>query len=111
MDIEVRFYAHLRDAVGRKTVTREYEGPVTVGDVLADLASEYPDLSGAVFDDDGEIRRTLVVRKNRTTVTEPGAAVEDGDTLAVTPQVVGGGGSPPRPRNAQDPRPARRPRP
>jgi len=71
MGIEVRFYAHLRDAVGQKTVSREYEGPVTVGDVLADLAAEFPDLSGAVFADDGE-------------------TLEDGDTLAITPQVVGG---------------------
>jgi molybdopterin synthase sulfur carrier subunit len=93
MQIELRFFANFREAVGSKTVEREYDAGETVGDVLRAIESEWPDLEGDILADDGEIKPQLSVLKNGREVlhlegTE--TPLEDGDTLSVFPPVAGG---------------------
>ncbi|WP_435319489.1 ubiquitin-like small modifier protein 1 [Haloarchaeobius sp. TZWSO28] len=93
MNLELRFFANFREAVGQKTITREYdEEAATVGTVLTALEAEFGGLEGELLED-GEIRPQLSVLKNgRDVVHMEGTAttLDDGDTLSVFPPVAGG---------------------
>ena len=93
MHLELRFFATFRAIVGQKVVKREFPDASTVGDVLATLEGEYPDMADRLLDEDGEIREQLSILKNgRGVIHMDGAAtpMEDGDTLSVFPPVAGG---------------------
>lgn len=96
MEIELRFFATFRDAVGQKERTHAFDDDATVGDVLASLETEYEGLEGRLLEDDGDgpaIRPQLSVLKNGRDVTHMagvGTALEDGDRLSVFPPVAGG---------------------
>lgn len=87
--VEVRLYAQLRDPIGRKTTRLDLSPGSTVRDALRELAAEYPALRDRLFED-GSVRGSLVIRLNRSTVTDAGQRLSDGDTLGITPQIVGG---------------------
>jgi molybdopterin converting factor small subunit len=88
IEVEIRFYAHLRDVVGTKTLVRAVPEDATVGDVIDGLVADYPDLESHLFED-GSFRTTAVVRKDRTNVSLD-APVDDGDVVSLTTQIVGG---------------------
>ncbi|AXR79205.1 ubiquitin-like small modifier protein 1 [Natrarchaeobaculum sulfurireducens] len=92
MEIDMRFFATFREAVGEKERTGRFDGDATVGDVLATLESEYDGLEEQLLED-GTIRPQLSVLKNGRDVTHmagPETELEDGDTLSVFPPVAGG---------------------
>jgi molybdopterin synthase sulfur carrier subunit len=91
MNIELRFFANFREAVGQKELGWETDEGATVGSVLHDVEAEYADVD--IFDEDGEIREFLSIMKNGREVaymdgTETG--LEDDDTISVFPPVAGG---------------------
>lgn len=90
MDLELRFFATFREAVGRETVERRFEDGSTVRDVLSTLGAEYDGLSGQLLDDEGAIRQNL---NGREVLHMEGAEtlLEHDDTLSVFPPVAGGG--------------------
>lgn len=93
MQIEFRFFATFRQAVGSKTTEHNYADGARVGDVLAALEDEYEGLSGNLLDGDGEIRPQLSVFKNGREVLHMDGVetgLDDGDTLSVFPPVAGG---------------------
>lgn len=93
VDLELRFFATFREAVGQKSIERSFDDGATVGDVLAAIEDEYPELAGQILDDDGDIRPQLSILKNgREVVHIEGVdtALEDGDRLSVFPPVAGG---------------------
>jgi molybdopterin synthase sulfur carrier subunit len=93
VELDLRFFANFRAAVGQKELTRTFEPGVTVGEVLAALESEFPELAGDVLDEEGNIKPQLSVLKNgREVVHMEGTAttLEDGDRLSVFPPVAGG---------------------
>lgn len=90
MQIECAFYGPLRDPVGEKTVYRDLDDGATVGDLLADLETAYPDLDLLAG---GERREGLTitvdgkdVRHRDGTDTE----LEDGTLVRLTGAVYGG---------------------
>lgn len=92
MDIELRTFATYRDAIGQKTIERSYDDGATVGDVLADLETEFDGLEGQLLDD-GEIRPQLSILKNGRDVTHaqgPDTPLEDGDSVSLFPPIAGG---------------------
>jgi molybdopterin synthase sulfur carrier subunit len=92
MQVELKFFATFREAVGSKTVTHELDDGATVGDVLADLEAEYEGLDGRLLED-GDLRPQInVLRNGREVLHMEGTEtpVEDGDTVAVFPPVAGG---------------------
>jgi molybdopterin synthase sulfur carrier subunit len=93
MELELRFFATFRAAVGQKTIHRGFPDGATVGDVLAALEEEFEGLAGELIDD-GEIRDQLSVLKNGREVLHMegiDTVMEDGDRLSVFPPVAGGG--------------------
>ena len=93
MQLELKFFATFREAVGSKYLDREYDADeVTVREVLADLEAEYEGLSGQLLGDGG-LRSQINVLKNGREVLHidgPDTPLSDGDTLAVFPPVAGG---------------------
>ncbi|MDL5362449.1 ubiquitin-like small modifier protein 1 [Halalkalicoccus sp. NIPERK01] len=93
MNLELRSFATFREAIGRKTIEREYEDGATVGDVLAALESEFDGLEGRLLDDEGAIQPQLSILKNGRDVTHaqgPETPLESGDTVSLFPPVAGG---------------------
>ncbi|ELZ82764.1 molybdopterin converting factor subunit 1 [Haloferax elongans ATCC BAA-1513] len=92
MELELRFFATFREAVGQKTLHWQVEDGATVGDVLHALESEYDGLTGSLLEG-GEIRPHVNVLKNgREVVHLDGleTALDEGDTVSVFPPVAGG---------------------
>jgi sulfur-carrier protein len=92
MELDCRFFATFREAVGEKEQTRTVDDGSTVGDVLADLEAEYDGLEGQLLDGES-IRPQLSVLKNGRDVTHmegPATPLEEGDVLSVFPPVAGG---------------------
>jgi len=93
MDIELRFFATFRQAVGSKTIEREFDDDADVGTVLRALEAEFDGLEGEILDDAGELRPQLSVLKNgREVVHMEGldTPLTDGDAVSVFPPVAGG---------------------
>ncbi|WP_265110189.1 ubiquitin-like small modifier protein 1 [Halosolutus halophilus] len=94
MEIELRFFATFRDAVGTKEHSRTVEDDTTVGDVLETLEDEYDGLDGRLLSDDGDaVRPQLSVLKNGRNVAHmagPATELSDGDVVSVFPPVAGG---------------------
>jgi sulfur-carrier protein len=92
MELDFRFFANFREAVGQKERTETVADGATVGDVLAELEAEYDGLDGQLLED-GAIRPQLSVLKNGRDVVHmegPDTELEDGDVLSVFPPVAGG---------------------
>ena len=93
MNLELRFFATFREAVGEKTRYREYPDGTPVGEVLADLEADYPDLEGNLLDEEGAIRDMLSILKNGRDVAHidgTDTTLSEGDTLSIFPPVAGG---------------------
>lgn len=92
MELDLRFFATFREAVGRKEIDRSFDDDATVGDVLTALEGEFEGLEGRLLEN-GSIRPQLSVLKNgRDVVHMEGVetTLEDGDLLSVFPPVAGG---------------------
>ncbi len=92
VSLELRFFANFRQAVGQKTVMREYPDlPVRIETVLADLEATYPEL--ALFDETGDLREYISVLKNGQNILHlEGLDTEVGpdDRISLFPPVAGG---------------------
>ncbi len=85
MRITLRYFAGVREALGRSEDSREVAPGATVGALLADLAEARPALAAA--------RRSLMVMVNQEYARDD-RVLNDGDEVALIPPVSGGSGSP-----------------
>jgi len=93
MQVTCLFYATVRDAVGRKRVTRTVEAGTTVRDLLRALGEEYDGFGPLVFDSEERVRANVNVLVNEEPIRSlAGGETElaDGDILMVAPSVAGG---------------------
>lgn len=93
MNLELRSFATFREAIGQKTIEREYEEGITIGAVLSDLETEFSGLEGRLLNGNGGIQPQLSVLKNGRDVTHaqgPETPLETGDRLSLFPPVAGG---------------------
>jgi molybdopterin converting factor subunit 1 len=82
MQVEVVFFASLRDRARTHRTTIDLQNDVTVGDFLNVLSHRYPDLSSVL--------PFAVVAINQEYASQD-AQLNDGDEVAVFPPVSGGG--------------------
>ena len=81
MRCEVLLFAQVAEAVGTDRLAIELPDEATVDQALDALSSEHSAI--------GEMRRSLAIAVNERYCT-PGAALGDGDTIALIPPVSGG---------------------
>jgi MoaD family protein len=65
----------------------------TVGEVLSDLGTRYPDFQKRIFDSSGELQRYVNVYVNNEDIRfldDLGTPVGDKDIVAIIPAVAGG---------------------
>ncbi|GAB7090174.1 MoaD/ThiS family protein [Halorubrum luteum] len=92
MELELRFFATFREAVGGKTIPYEVDDDATVGDVLRSLEGKYDGLADQLIAD-GELAPQISVLKNGREVLHMDGldtAIDDGDQLSIFPPVAGG---------------------
>lgn len=92
MNVELRFFATFRQAVGQKVVEREFPEGTTIGEVLYELEEEYDDLAGQLIEG-GDLRPHInVLKSGREALHLDGmeTVLEDGDRLSIFPPVAGG---------------------
>lgn len=92
MQLELRFFATFREAVGQKTLEYEVADDATIFDLLDELESEYDGLVGNLLED-GELAPQINVLKNGREVLHMDGVeteLEEGDTVAIFPPVAGG---------------------
>ena len=92
MELELRFFATFREAVGRKTVVREFEDGSDVGEVLSVLETEYEEMDRRLIVDGDLAPQINVLKNGREVLHLQGleTALADGDRLSVFPPVAGG---------------------
>ncbi|WP_251343042.1 ubiquitin-like small modifier protein 1 [Haloplanus halophilus] len=93
MEVHFDFFGPMRDAVGRKRVTRTFDGTPTVGEAFDALCASFDGLADALRDDDGDWARRVTVTVDGRNVRQLdgyGTALSDGDVVRVAPPVVGG---------------------
>lgn len=91
MEIEIRLFATLREAVGQKTLTNDYADGTRICDVLNDLVASYPDLE--IYDDTGDLHphvNVLVNGRNTNQLDGLDTPLSDGDSISLFPPVEGG---------------------
>ena len=92
MELELRFFATFREAVGGKTVPYRVDDGATVGAVLAALEAEYDGLTGSLIVDGKLAPQINVLKNGREVLHLEGLETElsDGDRLSIFPPVAGG---------------------
>jgi len=81
IEILVKFFAMVRQTVGKKDMTMNIEKGTKVEDIVEELIQEYPDLE--------DIREILVVSVNKGRVDDD-YLLKEGDEVAIMPPVAGG---------------------
>ena len=82
MHVDIRFFAIIREIVGRSAERRQLSEGATTGDVFEELTREYPQLE--------RMRPVTMLMVNKAYVTHD-HKLHDGDELALIPPVSGGG--------------------
>ncbi|MFB6130231.1 MAG: ubiquitin-like small modifier protein 1 [Salinigranum sp.] len=92
MELTLRFFATFREAVGEKTIARDFADDATVGDVLTALEAEFDGLEDKLIEDGDLAPQINVLKNGRGVIHMDGLETEltDGDTVSVFPPVAGG---------------------
>ncbi|MEF8875046.1 MAG: molybdopterin converting factor subunit 1 [Candidatus Thermoplasmatota archaeon] len=81
IEILVKFFAMVRQTVGKKDMTMEIKKGTKVEELVDELIEDYPDLE--------EIRDILIVSVNKSRADDD-RILEEGDEVAIMPPVTGG---------------------
>jgi len=92
MEVHFDFFGPLREAVGRKRVTRTFEAETTVGAALDALCDSFDGLDDYLRTADGSRRATVTVDgRNVRQLDGDETTLSDGVVIRLAPPVVGGG--------------------
>ncbi len=94
MEVEVKYYAMLREATGKRKEVVEIPVKSSVGDLVGFLSERYGgDFTRYVYDDEKRVRDYLSFMLNGVNINSLkgfGTPLKAGDTLAILPPVGGG---------------------
>jgi molybdopterin synthase sulfur carrier subunit len=92
IDVQFDLFGPVRDAVGRKTVERTFDAPVTVGDALVALGESHPSLADHLGSDENlGAGLTITVDGDNVSLRDGlDTELSDGDVVRIAPPVVGG---------------------
>lgn len=94
MEVELRYYAMVRDSSGKRSETLSLPGGATVMDLVNHLIGLYGDrFRGYVFDDEGMLIDYLMFSVNDVDVRSLDGfdtVLRDGDRVLVMPPIGGG---------------------
>jgi molybdopterin synthase sulfur carrier subunit len=94
LEVEVKYYAMLREASGRKREVFEVPEGSSVGDLMDLIVGKYGDpFHKYVYDSEKQVRDYLSFMLNGVSVSSLegfGTALGDGDVLAILPPIGGG---------------------
>jgi molybdopterin synthase sulfur carrier subunit len=89
--VEVSFYASLRQAVGQKSVNFDFPSTVTVRELIAEIIQKYPQLERGLSGDMDEHVNILVNGRDvRYLDGNFDNLLEDGDQVSIFPALAGG---------------------
>ena len=84
MNVTIKFFARLREAVGSATLNRDVSDNSTIADLIKSLQAEFPKL--------GDIAPRTIVAINQDFVDQD-TLLSEGDEVALFPPVSGGSGA------------------
>jgi MoaD family protein len=91
MEVEVRLPTVLRQHANGAAVVKV--DAANIGEVLSELASKYPGMSGQLLTESGELHKFVNVYLNDDDVRyldKLDTKLNDGDTISILPAVAGG---------------------
>jgi molybdopterin synthase sulfur carrier subunit len=94
MRVEVKFYALIREATGRRREEVELPAKSSVADLLSLIAKKYgEDMARFIYNEEGKVRNYLSYMLNGYNIyslSGPDTPLKDGDVLAFLPPIGGG---------------------
>ncbi|MDG6249953.1 ubiquitin-like small modifier protein 1 [Methanocalculus sp.] len=90
--ITIKAFARFREVLGSET-TREVAEGTTLAALLQEIARKNPKMKASLYDDDGTLRRYIIVMQNKKRVNHSeieSVILNDGDEIALYPPVAGG---------------------
>ena len=94
VEVEVKYYAMLREATGKRREVVDIPVKSSVGDLVGLLSERYGgDFTRYVYDDEKRVRDYLSFMLNGVNINSLegfGTPLKTGDTLAILPPVGGG---------------------
>lgn len=94
MEVEVKYYAMLREATGKRREVIEIPVKSSVGDLVSLLSKRYGgDFTRYIYDEEKRVRDYLSFMLNGVNINSLegfGTHLKAGDTLAILPPVGGG---------------------
>ena len=89
--VEVSFYASLRQAVGQKSVDFDFPSAVTVRELIGEIIQRYPQLEAGLSGDMDDHVNVLVNGRDVRHLDENfDNLLEDGDQVSIFPALGGG---------------------
>lgn len=92
MSVEIRFFGTIREAVGERTLEKNYNS-ATIQDVINMLIEENPGLDGKITDEHGSISESVNIMKNSKNIRYIDGLetrVSDGDKISIATAITGG---------------------
>jgi len=92
--VTTRFYAFLRESVGKEHETLELDEGATVSDFLRVIGERYRDALGRlVFEEGARLRKGFAIALNGVSIRPEAWAetrLNDGDVIVILPPIAGG---------------------
>ncbi|MEM0120264.1 MAG: ubiquitin-like small modifier protein 1 [Thermoprotei archaeon] len=91
MKVTVRYFARVREGLGRSSDEVELDGEPTLMDLLRLLVEKYPILKGIIFEADSKtLNKFYQVMVSGERVAGLDRKLREGDVVAIIPPVAGG---------------------
>ncbi|MFP4050809.1 MAG: ubiquitin-like small modifier protein 1 [Thermoplasmata archaeon] len=93
MAIKIKFFASLREIVGKEGISMEKDDLKDVGDVLKKISLSSNKIQKRFYDDGSTLNKNLIVLKDGRNINYLdglNTSVEEDDTIAVFPVIAGG---------------------